>query len=218
MNHRAATKKARDERAAHIHFIEAQYFRTLFRQRGSDVAEKLARVGVLRDAALQHLAPVLEKIPRSDGTGTGWNLTRYDDVVEFSLVAPMADISPSQKSAANLLRACAYALEEGALFDSVLDWDGVLDWILPAYAGLDIDNVETGFRRAAANQRIAKTRKKRKAIDEAAVLAKVARGLPYKTIAVTYKCSIAAIGGIVGRSGGKPAVLRAWRAANAVKS
>ncbi len=134
---------------------EVPHLRSHFRQCGADDAKKLELVLRLRDIAIEQLGSVKEielppmldldrKSYKVKGISPEWDFTDYDDATTFSLLVRAgrigAALSPSQKSAALLLGACAEALKKNALLPHVQDW------ILDAYAGLDATAVNTGKR------------------------------------------------------------------------
>lgn len=117
---------------------------------------KLGLVARLREIAVDILRPVAGKVPRpmpdriktayqANGIGLEWDLTTAD-AYEFAHTARNADLTPSQKSAAELLYFCTRALEENAVSES--EQQAIVD----AYAGLDLDATATGKKFTAGRK------------------------------------------------------------------
>ena len=150
----ASDPRAKRERGATMARIEeVPHLRSLFRQYKlfHNDAKVIWLVTQLRDKAREQLEPVKKETPRpmsdferaiyqDEGINTEWNLNDYDDAKTFGLLASTRDtsMSASQKSAAALLSHCSEALKLNAVPDYLRDW------ILDAFAGLDLDAVETG--------------------------------------------------------------------------
>lgn len=131
---------------------EVPHLRSYFRQCGHDEAKKIKLVEQIRDVAIEYLPPeVIAKVPppyfsdlvrakyAAKGINLDWNLTIPGDtgVNAFFFAARDSGLTPGQLSAANLLNYCTMALEKDAVSDQLQVW------ILDAYAGLDLDAVET---------------------------------------------------------------------------
>lgn len=144
---------------------EVPHLRSLFRQFGTDDAQKIKLVLKLRDVALEFLpASVIAKVPppyfsdeiraayKAIGRNLEWNLSILGDtgVYAFCSTARDAGLTQSQQSAAALLYACTEALEKNAVSERVQQT------ILYAYAGLDLDNVAKGKNYHAAQSNRAK--------------------------------------------------------------
>lgn len=102
----------------------------------------------LRDIAIELLCPVIAKVPRhfsdealaaykAKNISTEWNLTTTD-AYEFFHVSRNYGLTKRQQSAVALLYFCTTALEAETLSDNVMQN------ILDAYAGLDIDDAIKG--------------------------------------------------------------------------
>lgn len=120
---------------------EAIHLRSLFCQYGQNMDLKIQLIKEMRDIAILYLPEkVITKVPKSHGISTEWNLTIRGDtgIDSFYFSASKANLTVSQKSAANLLFYCARVIEDNAPLDSYLEA------ILSNYSMLSIDDARTG--------------------------------------------------------------------------
>ena len=140
---------------------ETTELRYLFRQ--LDGERKINLVIDIRDVALSYLSPaVVSKVPAphfpekvrafylAKGQSLDWNLLILGDTGVYAFCSAARDVglTPSQRSALDLLCACTEAIEADAVSERL--HQNILD----GFAGLDSDDVVKG-KNAALNPKIA---------------------------------------------------------------